>query len=69
MGMWDDEFLKLEEELQIREAKNPVKLSYSECWSLFRFLEHGDTEHRKWLAKAIFAWALKKKRPREASYV
>ena len=54
-----------EDELQRRERKLPVHLSFCECWSLHRFLEHGSKEHRIWLAEAITAWSLGKPKPEE----
>lgn len=59
------EILDLEDELEKREKESPIRLGYDDCWSLFRFLEHGSREHREWLAEAILAWSLGKPKPKE----
>lgn len=62
--MFNEQINKLEEEMEAAERAAP-RLCAKDCWSLFRFLEHGSKGHRYWLAEAILAWSLGKPKPEE----
>lgn len=57
------ELSALENKLEKKCNEAPI-MPFHKCWSLFHYIEHGDEEHREWLARAIISWSLGLPKPK-----